>query len=355
MSEIMPPEDVSSSESSREYKIACYYTNGDETRARQMMAGDLKDICVIKAKFYSTTSTGAFIVFFNHLYLSLNSMYPVIAGSQSLHTLDPDADWVAFEEHLRDSVGRNEHDDVLCNHFKNVFISAFSLQFAGEIQKLIQAGDKEGLSKFFMLFVHDRLGFQRVKMNVSFEFISSLDMELNSLTSRKIIEFKERKDDKAEGEPHIELDGGDDEVLKEKEVKLVLAGSLILAPIKGRDIGLLIMGDRIKVKIVDRNPKAVHVAKAFNAYDEDGFHPITGRIVSIRHRADGGYKIFVLIAKGIFVMIGETEENIKVAVDMSFMEGRQQVGEIPKISIAVIAALSIVLLSLVALMILFLM
>jgi hypothetical protein len=355
MSEIVPPQDASSSESSREYRIASYYTNGDEARARQMMAGDLKDICVIKAKFHSTTSTGAFIIFFNHLYLSLNSVFPVIAGLQSFHTLDPEAGWTAFEENLRDSVSKNEHDDVLCSHFKNALVSSFSLQFAGEIQKLIQTGDKEKLGKFFMLFVQDRLGFQRIKMNVSFELISSLDMELNSLTSRKIIEFRERKDDKEEVEPHIELDEGDEEVLREKDVRLVLVGSLILAPVKGRDIGLLIVGDRIQVKIIDSNPKAIQVAKAFNAYDEDGFHPITGRIVSIRHRADGGYKIFVLIAKGIFVMINEIEENIKVSVDMSFMDNRQRVEEIPKVSIAVIAALSIVLLSLVALMIFYLM
>ena len=41
---------------------------------------------------------------------------------------------------------------------------------------------------------------------------------------------------------------------------------------------------------------------------------ITGRIVSIGHLVNGGYKIFCLIAKGIYVKIEEEEEDIRVAV-----------------------------------------
>ncbi|OHD71351.1 MAG: hypothetical protein A2W19_10115 [Spirochaetes bacterium RBG_16_49_21] len=353
MSEILHTEDESSSDSSKEYEIAFFYTNGNAERARQMIAGDLRDMSVIKGKFYSTTSLGAFIAFFNYQYLTLNSVYPVISASQTFSALDPDSDWITFEKHLVDSMGNDEHDDVLCTHFRNVFTAAFTLQFAGELQKLVQADDKSGINKFFMQFMQDRMGFQRAKMSVSCEFISSLDMELHSLTSRKITAYKEHKDDKDESEPRIEFEEDDGDVLKEKKVKLVLRGSLILSPIKGRDVGLLIIGDRIKVKIVDVSPRAVQVAKAFDAYDEDGIHPIVGRIVSIRRLAEGGYRIFVLIAKGIFVRIDETEENIKIAVDTSYLEERQHVDKMPKISVAVISLLSVILLSLIVLLILY--
>ena len=50
-------------------------------------------------------------------------------------------------------------------------------------------------------------------------------------------------------------------------------------------------------------------------YENDTIQPITGRIVSIKNQLSGGYKIFTLIAKGIYVKIDEEEENIKVAID----------------------------------------
>jgi hypothetical protein len=121
-------------------------------------------------------------------------------------------------------------------------------------------------------------------------------------------------DEKAKQDVKVEkLDDG----LEGKEVKLMLNGALILSPIKGTDIGKLAVGDRIMISIIDKNPKSIDVAKAFNAYDSEGnIKPIPGRIVSIKR--DDYLHVMAIVAKGIYMKIIEEEDNIKVAMDPAY-------------------------------------
>jgi len=71
------------------------------------------------------------------------------------------------------------------------------------------------------------------------------------------------------------------------------------------------------VSVIDKSPKAADVLNAFNAYREDGSpKPIVGRIVSVKHAED--YKIFAIVAKGIYIRIVEEEDFIKVAMDPTY-------------------------------------
>jgi len=355
MSEILDTASDSLSDYTKKLEIANFYTNGDEERAKQMIAGTLKDVYVIKGRFSSTSSFGAFIGFFNHVYLTLNSLYPVVSDSFALKDIKTYSDWLTFEKSITDFLMNNSHDDVLGRQFKGVMTSSFTIQFSGELKKLMSDRNDIEINRLFQQVVQSRLGLQSVNMVVDIEQISSLDMELNSITSQKIMEYKAHQDEKKEGDLDIEVDKEDDdkEVLKGKEVRLILRGSIILSPITGRDIGLLVVGDRLKVKILDNHPKAINVLKAFNAYDSDGPHPILGRIVYIRRRMDGGYTIYTIVAKGIYVKIEELEDNIKVAIDTSFLESEAEKSRISNTNMIIIITLSVVLLLLIVLLIYF--
>ncbi len=352
MSEILDAATGSLSDYTKKLEIAMFYTNGDEERAKQMMAGTLLDVYVIKGRFSSTSSFGAFIAFMNQHYLTLNSVYALITNDFELKDIKTHIDWKIFERDLADFMGAHNHDDVLGRQFKNIFTSAFNLNFSGQLKKLMEQQGDLDINRMFQQVVQDRMGLQSVNMSVDVEIISSLDMEIASLTSRKVMDYKRHSQDKSDEDPHIEIDTGDDtEVLKGKDIRLIMNGSLILSPISGRDISLLVVGDRIRVKILDTHGKAIQVAKAFNAYDEDGIKPITGRIVSIRHRRDGGYTIFIIVAKGIYVKIEEIEDNIKVAIDMSHMDAASDAGGLSKTGIAIIAGLLFLLVLMIVLLV----
>jgi hypothetical protein len=348
MSEKLETATGSLSDYTKKLDIAMFFTNGDEDRAKQMLAGNLEDVCVIKGRFSSTQSFGAFIAFFNRYYLTLNSVYPVITDSFELKDIKTSGSWKNFEKDLMNFISKNSYDDVLSKQFKSVFITSFTVNFATELKKLLDEKIEVDINRVFQRMTQERMGLQGVNMMIDSEYISSLDMEIDSLTSRKMVDYRQRKDDIKEGEVDIEVDTDDDkEALKGKEVKLLLRGSLILSPINGRDIGLLVVGDRLKVRIADVHPRAVQVAKAFNAYTEDGIQPIAGRIVFMRRRVDGGYTIFVAIAKGIYVKIEETEENIKVAIDTSYMETPAPSDNMSKITMGIIGALAFILVALI--------
>ncbi len=71
------------------------------------------------------------------------------------------------------------------------------------------------------------------------------------------------------------------------------------------------------ISIIDKSPKASDLLKAFIAFREDGSaKPIAGRIVSIKHTTD--YKVFAIVAKGIYIKIVEEEDFIKVAMDPTY-------------------------------------
>ncbi len=354
MPDILDTATDSLSDYTRKLEIATFYANGDEERAKQIVAGTLKDIYAIKGRFSSTTSFGAFIAFANSQYLSLNSVYPVISGSFELKDLKTFNDWITFEQDVTGFLNSNEHDDVLGRQFKNVLTSSYTLQFASELKRLVNDRKDMDINRLFQQVIQTRMGLQSVSMIVDVEEITSVDMELHSVTSSKIAEHPAARE-KGAADPDIEVDTDDDdrEVLKGKDVRLLLRGSLILSPLSGREIGLLVAGDRLKINITDRHEKAVHVLKAFDAIDNDGVRPITGRIVHMKHRSDGGYTIYAIVAKGIYAKIEELEEGIKVAIDTSYMDAKAEPEGMSRSTMGIIGGLSAALIVLIILLIYF--
>jgi hypothetical protein len=143
---------------------------------------------------------------------------------------------------------------------------------------------------------------------VDYENIGSLAMEMQSLTSEKISNQKMKNKNQTIDE---EYDPNDP--LAGLNVRLLVKGSLVLSPIKGKNISELAVGHRVMISIIDNDDKAVELLQVFNAYNEDGTtKPIVGRIVSINHTTN--YEIYAVVARGIYARIVEDENFIKVAI-----------------------------------------
>ncbi len=306
------------SEQSKKYQIAIYYTHGDEERAKQMLAGAIQDLYVVKANFSSSSMNGAFVVFLESSYYKFIHGHILLLKTYELEDLKTTRDWRNFEKQLVEIGERIDYDRTFSNQMRESLASALTIQEITAICRKLDNDDSISVNHDFQKIVSDVAGLQNVEIKLDYEKISSLSMELHSITSRKIPPAELARAGKKP-----DADGNDiviqqpDDPLAGKQVKLTLSGALILSPIKGKHISSLHEGDRIMVSLVDKNPKAIDVAKAFNAYDEEGnIKPIPGRIVSITHRDN--YVIFVIVAKGIYVKIVEEEDNIKVALDPAY-------------------------------------
>ncbi len=357
MSEELDSAVSSLSEQTKKINIALYYVSGDMERAKQMVAGTYKDIYAIKGVFLSTSLNGAFLIFYNFVYLKLIDIYLVVMPSYASMNMDSKDTWKLFERSISDSLKGDDHDDVLEKTLRDRFYQSFSMMLVREVNKLIDKGDDIALNRLFQRMIQDILGLQRIEMVVDYQPISSLEMELYSISTRKLDlkSLGDKKPAEKEGvkipeispdsEPQVGVDG----------VKLILKCSLILSPIKGKDISTLGAGDRVKMSIVDENPKAVTVAEFFNAYKDGKFAPIIGRVKSVKFVPGSGYVIYALIAKGILAKIVEEEDNIKVAMDPNYSWSKAEEPEsksnLPMILIllAVVAILVLVVLGLIKL------
>jgi len=338
------------SEQTKKIDIASYYTHGDLDKARQMIAGTYRDMYVIKAKFSSSSIYGAFIIFFSIPSSSLISVCVIISHSYTVDDIKTNIEWILFEREIMENLEKGEHDDMLGNQLRDEITSYFSPHIGSEsasteLKRLMDQNEDISVNHLIQRFLQNKLGFQNCNVTVDFEQTSSLDMEMNSRTSRKIdpsvmSQEKEQEQSGDDQEQHP------DEELRGRDIKLILNGTVVLSPIKGREIGTLVVGDRIQIGIADKNPKAIQVARAFNAYNDGKFSPISGRIVSIRRRSQGGFKIFCIVAKGIYVRIEEEEENIKISLSpiMSLSDESNATQSGPNIPLMVLLVIVLILL-----------
>jgi len=314
------PDDLDSaasnlSEQTKKLQIALHYTLGDEDKAKKMVNGSYLDLFIIKGKFSSSSVYGGFLVFLNIAHLRIVSSYVLVSRSFEVSDIKTSQDWRNFERQLVEISKQNGYDEAMTSKMKDGVAKALTIQEVTKFARLIEQDDGIATNHSFQKLITDVTGFQNVKLSVDYEKSSSITMELCSLTSTKISAVTESAKEKIQ-EVEIKVEKLEDP-LEGKEVKLILNGSLVLSPVKGKGISELVAGDRIMISIIDKSSKAADVLKAFNAFRDDGSaKPIAGRIVSIK-RADY-YTLFAIVAKGIYIKIVEEENNIKIAMDPAY-------------------------------------
>jgi hypothetical protein len=313
------------SEQAKKHQIALYYTMGDQEKAKKMVSGGYSDLYVIKCVFSSSSVYGGFIGFINPAYLRTVNGYIIVTRSFDLADIKTTIDWRDFEKQLVEAATKGEHDEVFSNQLRDGVIKALSRQELSNLCSLLDQDNGIAINRYIQKFIGNVSGLQHMTLTADYEKISSLSMELHSLTSVKIAPEELARGQGKEPTPDVIVESID-EALAGKEIKLMLNGALVLSPIKGREISTLTVGDRIMISLVDKNPKSIDVAKAFNAYDsEKGIRPIPGRIVSIKF--DEYYTIYAIVAKGIYIKILEDETLIKVAMDPAHYQSAGVRGE----------------------------
>ncbi|MCP4133974.1 MAG: hypothetical protein GY754_23590 [bacterium] len=297
--------------------IARYYTNGDMEKANEMVEGTYKDLYVLKLSLLSPKTAGACLMFFNHATFLLGDAYGVVSQIGAGVDVDPDIEWLAFEQAISECLSREEHDSVLVFNLLQKIKESITPELGETIANHIAFDELGNVGNIFLAEVFEELEMIDITLTVRHEEISSLDMELQSKSSMKVPpEMLEGGDEEPAAE-EVTQEAQAQEAAEEKgfdqsKVKLIFDGTLILSPISGMHITGLVVKDKIKVKITDSSPKAIQIAKAFNAYNDGVMQPIIGEVASFRHKSPAGYKMFIEIAEGIYVRIDEDEENIKV-------------------------------------------
>ena len=127
------------------------------------------------------------------------------------------------------------HDGELTSKMKHDLAQTFTMQMgttqrATELRKNLEANDQINATRIIQKFIRDKFGFQNINLAVDYEHISSLDMELNSITSKKLDkELASSEPEPKEEEIKVETEEEEEDIDK-KDVQIILRGGLVLSP-----------------------------------------------------------------------------------------------------------------------------
>jgi hypothetical protein len=339
------------SEQTKKINIALFYTGNDMDKAKQMVAGSYLDVIALKIKFTSSSSYGAMLAFVNSAQYRFNDSFAIVSNDYLIANIDNGQDWKNYEKDI--SAARASITDFrIIQDVKERFDRGFNTSICNAVIKLIERNDSIQLSHMFQKYMQENTGLQRVDINIDYQKLSSLDMETDSISTRKMDSMVSATEQKSEETVKETKDEDSDEVKAGANgIKAIIRSSLILSPIKGKHIAELKIGDRVLISLVELNDQAKSIAKAFHAYnaEEGKILPIPARVKTLRYIDGTGYKIYVVIAKGILGLIIEEEKNIKIAMDPAIMvddtDGKETKGG-P--GLFVIIALIVVIITLIA-------
>lgn len=298
--------------------IALHYVGGDMDKAKKMVANSYLDAIAVKGKFSSSSLYGVFLLFFNKVYNTLEHALFAVSPDYQIESINNREDWKIFEKEIMNARNSSAASRVN-NDFADKFHKGFTIAFSRDLAKLIDKNDSTQIIYVFQRFMQESTELKRIEVDIELQKISSLQMELESISSKKINLKKKSEQSEDDAATKIAPESGDPEV-GINGVKLILPAALVLSPIKGKHISLITAGDKIMVSIVEHSSQAIEIAKAFNAYNEEQkrIDPLPARVKSAVYVDGVGYKIFAIIAKGIIAKILEEEGNIKVALDPAF-------------------------------------
>ncbi len=282
---------------------ALKYTNGNLEKARQMAAGILQDVAVIKGRFRSS-KVGAFYIFLNVEYNYIININALVTSYSDIYNKIRIFDaWKQFYNLFGDIVadlgGATEDSYKFTNHLADAIegYDIYDTAKVGNIQ-IVSELFEEIIGKYFS---------QNAECQIEIDKTSSLTLEIENIP----MDLPGQKEQKEE------VLGPDELKMREIEsqVEYVIPGSVIVSPVKGKYINDIKVGEKITVMLSGKDPVSDKIARMFNAITSDGqYLPVKARIKDKISLSTGGYAIYALVAKNVLVKIIE-EENVKIETD----------------------------------------
>jgi len=210
------------SEQTGRINIALHYAGGDMEKARAMAAGSYKDLYVLKARFASSTPNGAFLVFYNGIYNKLVDSLVLVVSTYMTKSIDTGVDWKLFEKDILEALAAGEHDTHFETLVKNRFHDGFNLSFCAELTRFLQSDNGIAVERALQKLLQFILNVQRIDIKVDSQHISSLDMELNSASAKKI-DASALKGPPEEDPPPVAKEAADEVREGQEGVKLIMS------------------------------------------------------------------------------------------------------------------------------------
>ncbi len=314
--EKMSPGDISSatksfSQQSQKINIALQYTEGNMDLAKKMVAGELKDVYIIKMKLRSdlTREFGLMILFLNRIGLQLKFAAVAMSRSPYIYDARTNINWNQYYQDILNGKKDADFDEKVTAKVQDLFLRLFATANVAQAIQHIDSNEHDSLSEYIHGMIREAMQLKKSHFSMDYEITSSLLTDEAGIEDRTLSQKKlKAKSEDEERKSEIPAD-----ILK--IASEALAGSSVMSPTKGRDLPKLQVGDKIKIHITDTSERGRNIVKILNAATEEGtLKPVPAKIRFIRKKSDGNWLILVDLGDNIFVRLEEETDNVRIAV-----------------------------------------
>jgi len=257
------------------------------------------NILIVKGRFKSVSMNlyGLFLLIFNNT--KQLDIYHVIASSYSdMYELEPHTSWEKYEESIVD------------RKWKGNYNNSMTLSIMEAIKKLTED------NKTMRLLFDHTYNYDYDQMDIILYDIINRIIHDKNLIMETIIqevstgEFRKVKEERSKPPETPEKNS----VENEAPSTIILQVKPIVAPVKGKPIYELKIGDRIMTRFVPATAKENYYIDLYNLREEKGPRPVPSTVVDIKSipGKNNPIEILVEIIPGVYGKFTEDEKQVRL-------------------------------------------
>lgn len=262
--------------------------------------GSEDNILILKGRFKSVSMNlyGLFLIIFNNT-KQFDTYHIIVSSYSDMYEYEPHISWEKYEEYIVDK------------KWKGSFNNSMTLSLMEGLNNLTQDSNASQL-----LFDHTyNYNYDQIDV-ILYDVINRIIHDKNLIMETIIQEvssndFRKVKEDRSKPQ-----EADEEKQIETGKQHIILKVKPIVAPVKGKPIYELKIGDRIMVRIVPSSTKENYYIDLYNLKEEKGIRPIPASVVDIKSTAgkNNPIEILVEIIPGVYGQFIEDEKQVKLRV-----------------------------------------
>ncbi len=263
--------------------------------------GSEDNILIVKGRFKSVSMNlyGLFLIIFNNT-KQLDTYHVIVSSYSDMYDYEPHISWEKYEEYIVD------------RKWKGNYNNSMTVSLMEALKKLT-----EDTKTTKLLFDHT-YNYDYDQMDIILYDLINRIIHDKNLVMETIIqevsagEFRKVKEDRSKPQEAEEEDKPADSEPK----NVILQVKPIVAPVKGKPIYELKLGDRIMIRIIPSTPRESYYIDLYNLKEEKGVRPVPASVVDIKSVSgkNNPIEILVEIIPGVYGQFLEDEKQVRLKI-----------------------------------------
>lgn len=262
--------------------------------------GSEDNILILKGRFKSVSMNlyGLFLIIFNNT-KQFDTYHIIVSSYSDMYDYEPHVSWEKYEEYIVDK------------KWKGSFNNSMTLSLMEGLKNITEDNNTSRL-----LFDHTYdYNYDQIDV-ILYDMINRIIHDKNLIMETIIqevstSEFRKIKEDRSK----LPEEDEESQVETEKQ-SVILKVKPIVAPVKGKPIYELKIGDRIIIRIIPSTPKENYYIDLYKLKEEKGIRPIPASVIDIKAIAgkNNPVEILVEIIPGVYGRFIEDEKQVRLRV-----------------------------------------